>query len=112
MCTQGKSHRKKVRDQETQKFFCEDCNVTCANQAIFETHIRGKQHAKKREQGEDRVEGDMNVKLTILFSISKKCYALKHETFLKLMGRKNLFQTEENFQCFIRANANVMCVSN
>ena len=71
-----------MRDQETQKFFCEDCNVTCANQAIFETHIRGKQHAKKREQGEDRVEGDMmNVKLTILFSISKKCYALKHETF-------------------------------
>ena len=65
VCTQGKSHRKKVRDQETQKFFCDDCNVTCANQAIFETHIRGKQHAKKREQGEDRVEGDMmNVKLT------------------------------------------------
>ena len=78
VCTQGKSHRKKVRDQETQKFFCEDCNVTCANQAIFETHIRGKQHAKKREQGEDRVEGDMNVELTILFSISKNGYALKN----------------------------------
>ena len=47
--------------------------------------------------------------LRIVSSFPKKCYALKHETFLKLMGRKNLFQTEENFQCFIRANANV-CV--
>ena len=37
------------------------------------------------------------------------CYALIRETLLKLMRRKNLFQTEENFQCFIRANANV-CV--
>ena len=82
VCTQGKSHRKKVRDQETQKFFCEDCNVTCANQAIFETHIRGKQHAKKREQGEDRVEGDMmNVKLTNLFSISKKVMLLNMKPF-------------------------------
>ena len=110
MHTQGKSHRKKVRDQETPKFFCEDCNVTCANQAIFETHIRGKQHAKKREQGEDRVEGDMmNVKLTILFSISNKNVMLLK---VKVNATQEFISNRRKYSMLHSFVQMPMCVSN
>ena len=51
----GKSHMKKVASET---FHCEDCNVTSPNLSAHEMHSRGKAHAKKRDAGEQRVEGE------------------------------------------------------
>ena len=51
----GKSHMKKLASET---FHCEDCNVTSPNLSAHEMHIRGKAHAKKRDAGEQRVEGE------------------------------------------------------
>lgn len=51
----GKAHQKKLASET---FHCEDCNVTSPNQSAHEMHIRGKAHARKRDAGEERVEGE------------------------------------------------------
>ena len=60
---QGAKHKKRVKEQLEggggESFYCDICNVTSPNQSAFEVHIRGKQHARRRDRDEteERVEG-------------------------------------------------------
>ena len=61
-------------------FYCKVCHIDCTGDASFESHINGKNHAKKLKQlglnvkSEAGVKGNFALNVTILY--------LKHDYFL------------------------------